>query len=314
MGGTAAMVGLIAVALVWIAFPTSPTPQSVGAGLPERGAPPAELPGFRPDAWFLPDDELLGFVEIPAGSFPMGSDPILDSLAFDNERWSKAQAQGTVDLPMFLIGRYEVTNAQFGAFVAETGYAVDDQALLGPADHPVAGVSWTDALAYVRWLERELRESPTTPARLAELLTAGWRISLPTEAEWEKASRGTDGRIYPWGNEPDPARANYRSAGTRPVGDLDCPGCSFGLSDMSGNVWELTRSPYQAYPYDPSSRGDFGADALWVMRGGSFGDPVRNVRAATRGGVDPGARRPFIGFRVVITSFSRTGVLSRDRP
>jgi formylglycine-generating enzyme required for sulfatase activity len=74
------------------------------------------------------------------------------------------------------------------------------------------------------------------------------------------------------------------------------------LLDMSGNVWELTRSPYQPYPYDPTDdRKNLDADALWVMRGGSFGDPERNVRAAIRGGADPGARRPFIGFRVVIS-------------
>ena len=71
---------------------------------------------------------------------------------------------------------------------------------------------------------------------------------------------------------------------------------------MSGNVWELTRSPYQPYPYDPNDdEEDLDLDALWVMRGGHFGDPEGNVRAAIRGGVDPGARRPFIGFRLVIS-------------
>ena len=71
---------------------------------------------------------------------------------------------------------------------------------------------------------------------------------------------------------------------------------------MSGNVWELTRSPYQPYPYDEGDdAGDLATDALFVMRGGSFTDPAPNVRAAIRGGADPGVRRPFIGFRVVIT-------------
>ena len=73
---------------------------------------------------------------------------------------------------------------------------------------------------------------------------------------------------------------------------------------MSGNVWEWTRSPYQRYPYDPTDeREDLDADALWVMRGGHFGDPERYVRAAIRGGADPGARRAFIGFRVVVSRF-----------
>lgn len=73
---------------------------------------------------------------------------------------------------------------------------------------------------------------------------------------------------------------------------------------MSGNVWEWTRSPYQPYPFDSTDEGEgLGADALWVMRGGSFTDPERNVRAAIRGGGDPGARRPFMGFRVAISPF-----------
>jgi formylglycine-generating enzyme required for sulfatase activity len=71
---------------------------------------------------------------------------------------------------------------------------------------------------------------------------------------------------------------------------------------MSGNVWEWTRSPYQPYPYDESDdREGLDAEALWVMRGGAFNDGPQNVRAAVRGGADPGARRPFIGFRVVLT-------------
>jgi len=70
---------------------------------------------------------------------------------------------------------------------------------------------------------------------------------------------------------------------------------------MSGNVWEWTSSPYQPYPYDPSDdRANLDVDALWVMRGGHFGDPARTVRASARGAADPGARRPFIGFRVAL--------------
>ena len=88
------------------------------------------------------------------------------------------------------------------------------------------------------------------------------------------------------------------------MGSFDCPECPFDLFDMSGNVWEWTRSPYQSYSYDPTDdRDDLNADALWVMRGGSFGDTARNVRAAIRGGADPGVRRPIIGFRVVISRF-----------
>ena len=264
---------------------------------------PDALDGFRADAWFLPDDALLGWVEIPAGPFTLGSDPTVDPRAFENERWSAQRAQGTVDLPAFAIGRYEVTVAQFRAFAETTGVTVDAATLGGPPDHPVGSVSWPDALAYGRWLEATLREWPGTPPLLRQWLDAGWRVTLPSEAEWEKAARGGDGRVYPWGNVPRRDRANYGGGdGPTPAGSFDCPECPFGLHDMSGNVWELTRSPYQPYPYDESDDdADLETDALFVMRGGSFMDPAGNVRAATRGGADPGARRLFIGFRVVIT-------------
>ena len=264
-------------------------------------ATPSELPAYREDTWFLPGDELLGFVEIPAGKFVMGSNPAIDVLAFRNERWSDERTQGTVDLPTFYIGRYEVTVAQFGAFVEATGFRVDTRALQAAPDHPVTWVSWPDALAYCRWLESTLQQWPQTPEQLRLVLGAGWRIAIPSEAEWEKAARGMDGRIYPWGNVPIAMRANYRGVATTAVGSFSCPECAFGLSDMSGNVWELTRSPYQPYPYDPTDdRKHLEADALWVMRGGHFGDAEPNIRTAARGGVDPGARRPFIGFRLVL--------------
>lgn len=304
IGAVSATVALIVAAGAWAFQRTS---SASLAPAPEQAAVPVvrvggDLPGFRADAWYLPDDSLLGFVEIPAGPFLMGSDPAVDRLAFDNERWGDTGGQKVVEAAAFYVGRYEVTVAQLRAFVQAEAYAIAAQALEGPLDHPATNVSWPDALAYARWLDASLRESPDTPAELARLLQDGWKVTLPTEAEWEKAARGTDGRIYPWGNEPSRGRANFMGPGTAPVGTFDCPECPYGLSDMSGNVWELTRTPYQALPYDPSgAASDLREDALWVMRGGSFGDGERNVRAAIRGGADPGARRPFIGFRLVIT-------------
>lgn len=305
LAGLAVLTVLVLVVTVWMSFqsqPSRPTPPVDSVSVP------SDLTGFRSDAWFLPDDELLGFVKIPAGPFLMGSDATVDRLAFENERWSDDQPQGLVDLPTFYIGRYEVTVAQFAAFVTATGFRVDAQTLQGPPDGPVTAVSWPDALAYCRWLDTTLKESPQTPARLREFLLEAHgrnpRVGLPTEAEWEKAARGTDGRIYPWGNDPNRNRANYAGLGRTPVGSFDCPECAFGLADMSGNAWEWTRSPYQPYPYDTlDDRAHLDADSLWVMRGGSYADSEQNVRAAIRGGGDPGVRRPFMGFRVVISGF-----------
>ena len=293
---------LVTGAAVWLAV--QPVPGGRGetaAAAPPAAAIPAELRGFRADAWFLPDDAELGFVEIGAGPFSMGADPTTDAEAFDNERWSATTSQGTVDLPAYFIGRHEVTVAQFTAFVAATGFPADPQALEAPPDHPVANVSWPDALAYCRWLDAELRAAPQTPPPLAERLGAGWRITLPSEAQWEKAARGNDGRRYPWGEEMRRDRTALQNGATVPVGSRPCPECAHSLLDMSGNVWEWTQSPFQPYPFDEEDRGDMDADALWVMRGGSFTDPARNLRTTTRGGADPGARRPFIGFRVALS-------------
>lgn len=278
------------------------------APVPAESADPAPtIPGYRADLGHLPDGPLLGFVEIPDGPFLMGSDPGIDTLAYDVERWSAAQPQGAVDVPPFLIGRTEVTVAQFAAFVEATGHEVDPQALAGPQLHAVSFVSWPDALAYCRWLQELLRESPATPLEVRSRLAEGWGVTLPSEAQWEKAARGGGGRIFPWGNELRRDRANFATGRPAPVEEVACPECAHGLSDMSGNVWEWTRSPWQPYPYDEADdREGLDGEPLWVMRGGSFADPVRNVRAAIRGAAGPDVRREFIGFRVVIAPSPRT--------
>lgn len=261
-----------------------------------------QLQDFKPEVWFLPDEEMLGFVAIPEGSFPMGSNPLIDPMAFENERWSETRRQGIVELPEYFIARYETTTAQYAAFVEATGYRADPKALQQELNHPAAFVSWTDAVAYTRWLDKALRELASIPQSLSDFLAQGGRVTLPNEAEWEKAAKGSDGRIYPWGNQMLLQRANISGSGTLAVGSFPCPECLFGLMDMSGNVWEWTRSPYQGYPFDSvQGRGNLSEDALWVMRGGSYNDEGNNARAAVRGAADPGARRPFIGFRVVLS-------------
>ena len=241
------------------------------------------------------------FVDIPAGPFVMGADPAASTEAFDNERWSPAAGTGTVDLPLFAIARHEVTVAEFAAFAAATGWKAEPAALRAPGALPVTHVAWTDAVGYTRWLTTVLTSARSTPPRLGERLAAGWRITLPTEAQWEKAARGTDGRRYPWGDDLRRDRATFDASAPTPAGARACPECAHGLADMAGNVWEWTRSPYQPYPYDESDdRQVSEADALWVMRGGGFADPARLVRTSARGAAEPGARRPFIGFRVAL--------------
>ena len=281
---------------LWSASVLAQANADSSAGIPQSAE-------FRATAWNLPDEPLLGFIEIPAGTFPMGSNPLIDPMAFENERWSDSRRQGVVELPGYYIARYETTVEQFQAFIDATGYGAAQLDDSGQENLPAFGVSWTDALAYARWLESEMKASDQTPAELRRLLDSGWHLTLPNEAEWEKAARGTESRIYPWGNQPRKDRANFSGSGPVPVGSIPCPECPYGLRDMSGNVWEWTRSPYQPYPL--TSDDDFenlAEDALWVMRGGSFNDVENNIRTAVRGAADPGARRPFIGFRLVISS------------
>jgi len=299
--GLSVLTGIVVVVAVCLASFGSRGARPRGATLLMPIEESASAVDFRSDVFFLEDDPLLGFVEIPAGSFVMGSDPRLDNLAFENERWSSERFQGRVDLPDYYLGRHEVTVAQFRAFVDATGYAADRQASSGRANDPVTFVSWTDAWAYARWLEQALLGSPQTPVELSRLLNEGWHLGLPDEAQWEKAARGNDGRTYPWGSSPDRTFANFDSTAVVTVGSYECAECAFAVDDLSGNVWELTRSVYQPYPFDPSDDWeDLGGDALFVMRGGSFQDGANTVRAAVRGGVDPGARRAFIGFRLAL--------------
>ena len=206
-------------------------------------------------------------VLIPAGSFSMGSDPEKDKAARDNET-----PQHTVELLEYRIGRYPVTNLEYQAFVEASGQTPPEhwesgQMPEGLSDHPVVNVSWEDAVAYCRWLSEQ----------------SGRTYRLPSEAEWEKAARGDDGRIYPWGNEWDASRANTGEAGpgnTTPVGQYSTVGgdSPYGLADMAGNVWEWTADWYQAYPESDYQSDEYG-EQYRVVRGGSF-TSSRTTRAA----------------------------------
>ena len=235
----------------------------------------------------------------------MGSDRARDRHALQDEA-----PQHRVDLPAFFIGRYEVTVEQYKACMDEGGCAPGDpKAASGGAYQPVRFVSWNEATAYCNWLERKLRSWSGTPASLTAALNGArdgrmWHVRLPTEAEWERAARSTDGRIYPWGDAVAPSRANYAGAGSRepkPVGSYPGGATQNGLLDMSGNVWEWTRSRLARYPYNSKSdREDVRADdqTIRVIRGGSF--QTADVRAARRNTGRQGERTDFTGFRVAI--------------
>lgn len=188
---------------------------------------------FNAEKWFLSVDGQLGFVDIPAGPFSMGSNEKKDPGAFEEE-----MPQHTVDLPSFKIALFPVTVAQYRCFAAEAGKEIDYWWKKNNRidNHPVVAVSWHDAKAYCEWLTGKLRG-------------LGWNgvVRLPTEAQWEKAARGTDGRIYPWGEDCDPNHANYSDTGiggTSPVGCFSAGQSPYGLYDMAGNVWEWTSTIY----------------------------------------------------------------------
>jgi formylglycine-generating enzyme required for sulfatase activity len=258
---------------------------------------------FREDAWYLPDEDMLGFVEIPEGSFVMGSDKAQDEMAYDDE-----QPQHELTLPTYYIARYPVTVVQFRAFVEDSGFQPGDaDSLRGVDNHPVVWGSWHEALAYCDWLTQELREWDGTPEPLATLLREeGWVITLPSEAEWEKATRGSeDKRRYPWGDDSDPNRANYDDTG---IGSTSAVGCfpggasPCGAEDLSGNVWEWTRSLYENYSYDPGDGWEnLEEEGRRVLRGGAFRNSEDFVRCAFRNGNYPLIRSYAYGFRVVVS-------------
>jgi formylglycine-generating enzyme required for sulfatase activity len=284
--------------------PSRPAKERVSAGdaLAQLGDP-----RFGVDAWYLPDDELLGFIEIPEGPFTMGTqeEEIPDLLErFEGKReWYEYETpQHTVDLATYYIARYPVTVAQFRAFVDHSGHELGDpDSLRGMDNHPVVWVNWHEAQAYCTWLTERLRAWEWTPQPLARLLReADGRIMLPSEAQWEEAARGTDKRQFPWGDKPDPERANYDATG---IGTPSAVGCfphgasPYEVEELSGNVLEWTRTQWQSNyeQYQP----DLVMEDTAVLRGGAFNDNVRLVRCASRRGHLPDHRHDLIGFRVV---------------
>lgn len=216
-------------------------------------------------------------VEIPAGPFIMGN---------NNGRQDEAPAH-EVDVPAFEIDKFEVTNADFAQFVEATGYQTDAEkmglsrtwrdAAEGKNNHPVVYVSWNDAVAYCKWIGKR----------------------LPTEAEWEKAARGTDERLYPWGNEYVPQKANGQDSGIRgttAVGSFADGASPYGVLDMAGNVWEWTADWYEAYP-GSSYQSPYYGQQFKVLRGGGWFETADFLRTTVRNATSDTAANDDLGFR-----------------
>jgi iron(II)-dependent oxidoreductase len=299
-------------------------PSEVQGDIPKKSQPEPVLearlrPQDLPNALSSQMSEKDGapMILIPAGKFTMGSDQEqiysflknFDGVSFDAFQAEIPERQITLDA--FYIDQYEVTYRLYHQFVEATDRSVpkfweDDQ--FQQADHPVLGVTWYDAHAYCTWVGKR----------------------LPTEAEWEKAARGTEGYIYPWGNSWDPARTNTagywggktfssiakwaewmqtaldrREAGPLNIGTFSGGISPYGVHDMAGNVSEWVSDWYTPYTNQPTLiRNPQGADSgtLKVHRGGSWSVSSIFARTAYRARENPERGSPYIGIRCAKTS------------
>jgi formylglycine-generating enzyme required for sulfatase activity len=247
----------------------TPTPAATSATETQATAAPTPTPDLRPD---------VDMVEVPAGAFTMGNDSGDPKEAPAHE----------VNLPAFYMDKFEVTNANFAAFVQATGYQTDAEkaeakqswqtyAVAGKENHPVVKVTFNDAQAFCAWMGKR----------------------LPTEEEWEKAARGTDQRDFPWGDLWDTTRANVKLSGLRgtaAVGSFASGASPYGAEDMSGNVAEWTSSPFVAYPGSTYQDPQYTPDAR-VIRGGGWFDEQNQVRTTSRNGGFINTANDDLGFR-----------------
>ena len=251
---------------------------------------PVARPGRAPGTAFRDCPECPEMVVVPAGSFLMGS-PSHEAGRDDDEG---PRHRVTIARP-FAVGKYEVTFAEWDACVADGGCGGDrpDDEGWGRGRRPVVNVSWDDAKAYVRWLNRK----------------TGKQYRLPSEAEWEYAARAGTTTRYNWGDDIGRNRANCDGCGSRwdrkqtaPAGSF--PANVFGLHDVHGNVWEWVEDcrnvNYQGAPSDGSARMS-GDCSSRVLRGGSWFNEPRYLRSALRGRGRTGNRSYGLGFRVART-------------
>jgi len=248
------------------------------------GSPPRieAKPSPKAAAKFDFDPDGPWWVPIEGGELRMGSE---DGAADENP-------VHPVRVTPYKISRCPVTNAQYAAYVREAkafppSHWPEGRIPEGKENHPVVEVSWDEAAAFCAWLSNRI----------------GRNVHLPSEAQWELAARGAEGREYPWGyEEPTPERANFgMSVGdTTPVDAYPAGATPQGVLDLAGNVWECCGDwfgPYAKHratkvdPLGPST----GTER--VVRGGSWGDDPRDLRSACRGRDEPSIRSSYIGFR-----------------
>jgi formylglycine-generating enzyme required for sulfatase activity len=266
-------------------------------------APPSILATQEPvaEATTVWDKDSSVMVHVPAGDFFMGSSDS-DASADGDEK-----PMHSVNLDDFWIDKYEVTNKQFARFLNEEGNQEEDSVSWmnvedegsnivyeggqyrprsGYEDHPVTYVSWYGAQSYCQWAGK----------------------GLPTEAQWEKAARGTGGKIWPWGNDWDEDKVNSKDAGpghTTAVGSYPDGSSPYGCMDMAGNVWEWVADRYQGDYYQAAPEGNPqgpNQGVPRVVRGGSWALPQRLTRCAGRFGLIPSVRKNDLGFRCASNS------------
>jgi hypothetical protein len=242
-------------------------------------------PGVGLDEQGLPD---IDWVEIPGGEFIYG----------ENE------SQQRLTLDSYFIARYPITNAQYQSFIDDGGYEEEHwwrglkrqsspmESHWNQPNRPRESVSWYEAAAFCRWLSQQL----------------GYEIHLPTEQQWEKAARGTDGREYPWGNGFREGFANVKEkekkAGPSYLGQTTAVGLypqgasPYGVMDMAGNVWEWCLNKYD----DLEDTAIYETGVIRMLRGGAWVYNSENARSASCNGFQPVIRFNHCGFRVVCAS------------
>ncbi|MCP4599114.1 MAG: formylglycine-generating enzyme family protein [Proteobacteria bacterium] len=274
----------------------------------------------------------MEFCCIPPGPFFMGSDRSTDNKSHGDE-----QPEHQITLPLYFISLYPVTEAQFKEFVNTSEYEMQyNDYIRGSNDHPVVNVTWHDAIAFCKWMTDHWNSE----------LPKGYAFVLPSETEWEKAARGgievletpviqsladrlkmpevarqapntEPQRKYPWKGEFDEGNANtsHHDFGSTTSVDRFHSGASpYGVRDLSGNIWEWTRSlwgqhpfrPSFKYPYNPADgREEIGAsdNERRVLRGGSFLFDSKYARCSYRSKNTPYDKYRDFGFRIVASSF-----------